>query len=122
MCSTWQTSRVGKAQGQHGKCFDYIHGMKSLSNILFVRRKIFTCTINEGDDLLHHINKVKLIEDQLMCLEEPVRNKNILTTLLESLTPSYEYLVTALETLLMTKLTREIHDKTFDLGYVEEGE
>ena len=41
--------------------FYNIHKTKSLYNILFIRRKIFTCKTQEGDDLLNHINKVKVI-------------------------------------------------------------
>jgi hypothetical protein len=53
------------------------------------------------EDLLDHINKVKAIADQLACLEVPVRDLDVVMTLLESLPPSYEYLITALETLPM---------------------
>jgi hypothetical protein len=61
----------------------------------------------EGEDLLDHINKVKALADQLACLEVPVRDEDVVMTLLESLPPSYEYLITALETLPMQDLTME---------------
>ena len=72
---------------------------KSLSNIIFLRRKFFTCKMEEHDDLLDHINKVKTLADEIMCLEVPVREQNIGMTLLESLPASYEYLITVLETM-----------------------
>ncbi len=50
---------------------------------------------------LDHINKVKALADQLACLEVPVKDEDVVMTLLESLPPSYEYLITALETLPM---------------------
>jgi len=84
-----------------------IHETRSLLNILFTRRKFFTCKMQEGEDLLDHINKVKALADQLACLEVPVRDEDVVMTLLESLPPSYEYLITALETLPMQDLTME---------------
>ena len=81
-----------------------IHETKSLSNMLFIRRKFFTCKMQESDDMLDHINKVKGLADQLACLEVPVTDGDIVMTLLESLPPSYEYLITALETRDMKEL------------------
>jgi hypothetical protein len=72
-----------------------IHETRSLSNILFIRRKFFTCKMQEGEDLLDHINKVKALADQLACLEVPVRDEDVVMTLLENLPPSYEYLTCA---------------------------
>ncbi len=84
-----------------------IHETRSLSNILYIRRKFFTCKMQEGEDLLDHIKKVKALADQLACLEVPVRDDDVVMTLLESLPPSYEYVITALETLPMQDLTME---------------
>lgn len=42
-----------------------IHKTKKLSNIFFVCRKFFTYNIQEGDDLLNHINKLKAFVDQI---------------------------------------------------------
>ena len=84
--------------------FYNIHEMKSLSNIFFVPRKFFTCKMKEGDDLLDHVNKIKTLAAHLTCLEVPVREEKIIMTLLESLSASYEYLITALETMLMKEL------------------
>ncbi len=47
--------------------------------------------MQEGADLLDHINKVKALADQLACLEVPVRDEDVVMTLLESLPPSYEH-------------------------------
>jgi hypothetical protein len=63
--------------------------------------------MQEGEDLLDHINKVKALTDQLACSEVPVRDEDVVMTLLESLPPSYEYLIIALETLPMQDLTME---------------
>jgi hypothetical protein len=96
-----------KGPAEAWKTLCNIHETRSLSNILFIRRKFFTCKMQEGEDLLDHINKVKALADQLACLEVPVRDEDVVMTLLESLPPSYEYLITALETLPMKDLTME---------------
>ena len=96
-----------KGPAEAWKILCNIHETKSLSNILFVRRKFFTCKMDEGDDLLDHVNKVKALADQLACLEVPVREEDIVMTLLESLPASYEFLITALETMPMKELTME---------------
>jgi hypothetical protein len=41
--------------------------------------------MQEGEDLLDHINKVKALADQLACLEVPVRDEDVVMTLLEIL-------------------------------------
>ena len=96
-----------KGPAEAWKILCNIHETKSLSNILFVRRKFFTCKMDEGDDLLDHVNKVKALADQLACLEVPVREEDIVMTLLESLPTSYEFLITALETMPTKELTME---------------
>src|SRR5579875_408018 len=84
-----------------------IHETRSLSNILFLRRKFFTSKMEEGADLLEHINNIKALADQLACLEVPMRDDDIVMTLLDSLPPSFEHLITALETLKFADLTIE---------------
>lgn len=79
--------------------------MKSLSNIIFIPRKFFTCKMLEDDDLLDHVNKVKALADQLACLEVLVRDEDIVISLLESLPTSFEYLITVMKTMPMRKLT-----------------
>jgi hypothetical protein len=41
-----------------------IYETKSLSNIIFIRRKFFTCKMQEGNDLLIRVNKVKALANQ----------------------------------------------------------
>uniref|UniRef100_A0AAV1U394 Retrotransposon gag domain-containing protein n=1 Tax=Peronospora matthiolae TaxID=2874970 RepID=A0AAV1U394_9STRA len=38
---------------------------KSLANKLFLRRRFFTTMMEEGDDVLEHINKLKTLAEQL---------------------------------------------------------
>ena len=61
--------------------------------------------MQEEDDLLDHINKVKALADELACLEAPVTEGDVVMTLLESLPPSYEFLITALERRATKELT-----------------
>ena len=53
-----------------------IHETKSLSNILFIRRKFFTIKMDEGADILDHINKIKSLANQLTCLEVPMKDED----------------------------------------------
>ena len=96
-----------KGPAEAWKTLCNIHKTRSLSNILFIRRKFFTSKMQESDDLLDHINKIKVLADQLAFLEVPMRDEDVVMTLLDSLPPSYEYLITALETLAMKDLTIE---------------
>src|SRR5687767_389670 len=52
-----------------------------------------------------HINHVKELADQLTSFEVPVREEDIVLTLLESLPPSFDNLIIALETLRLEDLT-----------------
>jgi len=56
---------------------------------------------------MYHINKVKLLVDQFACLEVLIKSKDVVMTLLESLSPSYEYLITTMETMPMKEFTIE---------------
>lgn len=78
---------------------------KACPNILFIRRNFFTIKMDEGDDMLEHINMQKYLKDQLTCLEVLVKDKDMLMTLLDSLSPLFDYLITALEICPMKKLT-----------------
>ena len=84
-----------------------VHEQRSLSNILFLRRKFFTIQMQDGGDMLDHINKVKALAGQLACLEVPLRGEDVVMTLLQSLPDSFDYLIAALETRPLTELTIE---------------
>jgi hypothetical protein len=94
-----------KGPAEAWKTLCNIHETKSLSNILFIRRKFFTCKMQKREDVLDHINHVKALTDQLACMEVPVRDEDTVMTLLESLPPSYEYFITTLETKARKELT-----------------
>ncbi|KAJ8566600.1 hypothetical protein ON010_g6522 [Phytophthora cinnamomi] len=70
---------------------------KSLANKLFLRRRFFTTMMAEGDDVLEHINKIKTLAEQLDAVGAPVSEDDLVITLLGSLSESYQFLITALE-------------------------
>lgn len=70
-----------------------------MANIIFVCHKFFTYKMQEGDNLLDRVNKVKAFVDQIVYLEVPVREGNIIMIFLESLLMSNEYPITALNTM-----------------------
>ena len=79
-----------KGPAEAWKTLCNIHETKSLSNILILRRKFFTIKMQEADDMLDHINKVKSFVDQLTCLELAIKDEDVVMTLLDSLPTSYE--------------------------------
>ena len=63
--------------------------------------------MQEDDDLLDHINKVKALAEKHICLEVLVENEDVVMVLIKSLPPSYEYLITTLETMPAKELTMQ---------------
>lgn len=47
---------------------------------------------------MYHVNKIKVLADPFVCLEVPVKNEDIVMTLLKSFLALYEYLITTMET------------------------
>ena len=71
---------------------------KSLANKLFFRRRFFTAKMEEGDDVLERINKIKTMVEQLDAVGAPVSEDDlVMITLLASLSESYGFLITSLE-------------------------
>ena len=70
---------------------------KILANQLFLRRRFFTYKMEEGDDVLEHINKIKTLAEQLDAVGAPVSEDDLVITLLASLSESYGFLITALK-------------------------
>ena len=58
-----------------------IHEAKSLANILFFWRKFFTIKMEEGYDILAHINEVKALADQLNGANVTILDGDIVMTL-----------------------------------------
>ena len=70
---------------------------KSLVNKLFLRRRFFTTMMDESDDVLQRINTIKTLAEQLDAVGAPVSEDDRVITLLASLSESYAFLITALE-------------------------
>ena len=70
---------------------------ESLAKKLFLRRRFFTSKMEEGDEALTHINKMKTLAEQLDAVGAPVTEDDLVITLLGSLSESFTFLITALE-------------------------
>ncbi len=55
--------------------------------------------MQKGEDLLAHINMVKALADQLRSIEVKIVDENVYMVLLTSLSPSFDNLVTNLESM-----------------------
>uniref|UniRef100_A0AAV1V3B1 Polyprotein n=1 Tax=Peronospora matthiolae TaxID=2874970 RepID=A0AAV1V3B1_9STRA len=53
--------------------------------------------MGEGDDVVEHINRLKTLAEQLDAVGAPVSEDDLIITLLASLSESYQFLITALE-------------------------
>jgi hypothetical protein len=76
-----------------------VHEAKTIGNKLFFRSRFFTIKMQEGEDLLAHINMVKALADQLHSIEVKIENEDVYIVLLMSLPPSFDNLVTSLESM-----------------------
>src|ERR1700712_3274149 len=78
---------------------------KSLVNRLFMRRKLLTMKMSEGDALSVHINSIKTLSEQLAAIGAQISEEDLVMTLLMSLPTSYEHFITALESVNESELT-----------------
>ena len=69
----------------------------SVPNKFFLRRRFFTAKMEEGDDVLEPINKIKTLAEQLDAVGASVSEDDLVITLLASLSEPYGFLITALE-------------------------
>ncbi len=75
-----------------------MHEAKTISNKLFLQRRFFTIKVEEGDDMLVHINTVKTLVNQLRSIEANITD-DVYMVLLMSPPPSFDNLVTSLESM-----------------------
>jgi hypothetical protein len=76
-----------------------VHEARTIGNKLFLRRRFFTIKMQERDDLLAHINMVKALADQLRSIEVKIEDEDVYMVLLMNLSPSFDNLVTSLESM-----------------------
>jgi hypothetical protein len=81
------------------EAFCGVYEAKTIDNKLFLRRRFFTIKMQEGDDMLVHINMVKALADQLRSIEVNIADEDVYIILLMSLPPSFDNLVTSLESM-----------------------
>jgi hypothetical protein len=62
-----------------------VHKAKTIGNKLFFWRIFFTIKMQEGEDLLAHINMVKTLVDQLRSIEVNIKDVDVYMVLLISL-------------------------------------
>ena len=94
-----------------------VHERKSLANKLYLRRQFLTVKMEEGEKMLDHINKVKVMAQQLEAIGAQVNDEDLVTTVLYSLPQSFDQLIISLEAraddLDMEFLTaRLLHEET----------
>jgi hypothetical protein len=76
-----------------------MHEAKTIGNKLFFRKRFFTIKMQNGEDLLVHINMVKAIVDQLHSIEVKIEDEDVYMVLLMTLSSSFDNLVTSLESM-----------------------
>jgi hypothetical protein len=93
-----------------------VHETKIIGNKLFFQRRFFTIKMQEGDDMLVHINTIKTLVDQLHSIEVNITDGDIYMVLLMNLPPSFDNLITSLESMstkdvdLQFIVTRLLHE------------
>lgn len=94
------------ASAQEGwKALKDYHQKASLTNQVYLLKKLCSMKLAEEDDMEIHINRMLNAVDELAALGEVLKDKLIIAMLLSSLPDSYSTLVTALETRAEDELT-----------------
>ncbi|XP_071576174.1 cytochrome P450 4C1-like isoform X3 [Temnothorax nylanderi] len=84
------------------------HQKASLTNQVFLFKKICSIKLSENGDMESHLNAMLNSVDQLTALGEALKDKMVIAMLLCSLPESYNTLITALETRSEDELTIEL--------------
>ena len=78
---------------------------KSLSKMIYYRRKMYESKLKTGESMIDHINKLQSIRESMEALDDPVSDRDFVMILMSSLPAEYNYLITALETIKEGTLT-----------------
>jgi hypothetical protein len=81
------------------EAFCGVHEAKKIGNKLFLQKRFFSIKMQEGDDMLVHINMVKALTNQLCSIEMNITDEDVYMVLLMSLPPSFDNLITSLESM-----------------------
>jgi transposase InsO family protein len=114
------TSKATSAQAAW-RSLEETYEVKNTSSLLFLLRKFWTAQMNEGDNIVTHIGKLREMAEQLSSIGERISDTHFVMALLGSLPESYRTLVVSLGTrppseLTLTMVTaqllqQESHDK-----------
>ena len=80
---------------------------KSLTKKIEYRRKLYRIEYEEGTSMIEHVNNLKTLAERLEALGDPVTEKDLVMTLMTSLSETYNNLITTLETVKEDELTWE---------------
>lgn len=64
---------------------------------MYLRKKLFTARLREGENLSTHLNQISELVQQLEGIKKPVTEEDVITIIINSLPPSFENLSTNLE-------------------------
>ena len=78
---------------------------KTMSKILMYRKQMYKLQLEKGGNMTDHINKLKVIAEHRQAVDDAPLEKDLVYTLLNSLSEEYNHLITTLETLPKEKLT-----------------
>ena len=68
------------------------------------------CKMQEDDNLLNHVNKIKGLVNQLTCLEVSMKDKDIVMILFKNLPTLYKYFTTVMKkTLIVMNFSQVCH-------------
>ena len=70
---------------------------KGRASSMYLRKKLFTARMREGENLSTHLNSISELVQQLEGINKPVTEEDVITIIINSLPPSFENLCTNLE-------------------------
>ena len=69
--------------------------------------RIVSAQMDKGASMLEHVNYIRTLSENQQAVGDPIAGKDLVIILISSLPDSYNYLVTALETIAEERLTWE---------------
>ena len=78
---------------------------KSMAKILMYRKQMYRLQMEKGGNMNEHINKLKIIAEHRQAVDDAPVERDLVYTLLNSLSEEYNHLITTLETLPRERLT-----------------
>lgn len=90
------------------KCLESLYEQKGLSGQLYLKRKLMSLKLNEGEDLEEFMLKFDNVLYQLKATGADVNDKDIVCTLLMALPKSFETMVTIIENLPADELNLDL--------------